>query len=336
MAIKVKHEMNAAPAAAAGLASGRAKRSMDTARMFASGGGSRGGGGAQGATAHVISPGGASAHVVGAHAPGVTDWTGMRKENEAQARERKILAQMNNDAVMDRQVAADDAAMERDAAQHDFQMERDAAQHGFQTERDAAQHGYARELAESKSLLDIERAAKLEQLKLPPMPSKQPQAPVKSGFPTSPEYDRLRNVLLGNAGDTDAGNKLGDLLSGAFSVVRDALAKAKARFGMPSDAAPSSGIPDKAYDYNVYDKMKNLLLGGTGEPGVKDAPPSGAARDDIANVYAGGGTVFGQGSATGGPLDYLRPSGGDGVFGAESEEYASSIGGMIGAFLRMA
>ena len=118
MAIKVKHEMNAAPAAAATLAAGRARRSMETARMFASGSGSGGrGGGTTGAHASAISPGGAQAHVVGAHAPGVTDWEGTRRENAAQeaARLKQAIdvANANNAAAMERANVADTGATER-------------------------------------------------------------------------------------------------------------------------------------------------------------------------------------------------------------------------------
>ena len=103
MAIKVKHEMNAAPAAAATLAAGRARRSMETARMFAAGSGSGGrGGGTTGAHASAISPGGIQAHVAAAHAPGVTDWEGTRKENAAQEAARALLSRQNNDAAMAR------------------------------------------------------------------------------------------------------------------------------------------------------------------------------------------------------------------------------------------
>lgn len=118
MAIKVKHEMNAAPAAASTLAAGRARRSMETARMFASGSGSGGrGGGTTGAHASAISPGGAQAHVVGAHAPGVTDWEGTRSENAAQeaARLKQALdvAEANNAAAKERAQMGIDADAEK-------------------------------------------------------------------------------------------------------------------------------------------------------------------------------------------------------------------------------
>lgn len=133
MAIKVKHEMNAAPAAAATLAAGRARRSMETARMFASGSGSGGrGGGTTGAHASAISPGGAQAHVVGAHAPGVTDWEGTRRENAAQeaARRQQALdiAAANNEAAKDRaQMGIDADAAKLDKTQEFTKSQAEAA-----------------------------------------------------------------------------------------------------------------------------------------------------------------------------------------------------------------
>ena len=123
MAIKVKHEMNAAPAAAATLAAGRARRSMETARMFAAGSGSGGrGGGTTGAQAHPISPGGIQAHVAAAHAPGVTDWEGTRRENAAQeaARLKQAMdvANANNAAAKERtQMGIDADAAKLDKTQ---------------------------------------------------------------------------------------------------------------------------------------------------------------------------------------------------------------------------
>lgn len=127
MAIKVKREMNAASAAAATLAAGRARRSMETARMFASGSGSGGrGGGTTGAHASAISPGGAQAHVVGAHAPGVTDWEGTRRENAAQeaARLKQAIdvANANNAAAKERAQMGIDADAEKLDKRNDAAM----------------------------------------------------------------------------------------------------------------------------------------------------------------------------------------------------------------------
>ena len=155
MAIKVKHEMNAAPAAAATLAAGRARRSMETARMFASGSGSGGrGGGTTGAHASAISPGGAQAHVVGAHAPGVTDWEGTRRENAAQeaARLKQAIdvANVNNAAAKERAQMGIDADVEKLKNTQEFTKSQTEAEHAWREKqekdkREAAQNEWDRQ-----------------------------------------------------------------------------------------------------------------------------------------------------------------------------------------------
>lgn len=155
MAIKVKHEMNAAPAAAATLAAGRARRSMETARMFASGSGSGGrGGGTTGAHASAISPGGAQAHVVGAHAPGVTDWEGTRRENAAQeaARLKQAIdvANANNAAAKERAQMGIDADAEKLKNTQAFTMGQTEAERAWRENQESNRLKQERELYEYK------------------------------------------------------------------------------------------------------------------------------------------------------------------------------------------
>ena len=155
MAIKVKHEMNAAPAAAATLAAGRARRSMETARMFASGSGSGGrGGGTTGSHASAISPGGAQAHVVGAHAPGVTDWEGTRRENAAQeaARLKQAIdvANANNAAAKERAQMGIDADAEKLKNTQAFTMGQTEAEREWREKQESNRLKQERELYEYK------------------------------------------------------------------------------------------------------------------------------------------------------------------------------------------
>lgn len=117
MAIKVKHDMNAAPAAAAGVASGRARRSMETARLFASGGGGGGRGGTQGATAHPVAPMGAHAQLTHASAPAVSAHAPAYRDT---IDDRLKLQEEQNRAAMDRQQMGIDADVAKLESQQDF------------------------------------------------------------------------------------------------------------------------------------------------------------------------------------------------------------------------
>ena len=111
MAIKVKHDMNAAPAAAAGVASGRAKRSVETAKLFAGGTGSGSrGGGTTGATAHPVSPMGASAQLTHASAPAVSAHAPAYHDT---IDDRMRLQDEQNRAALERQQLGIDAAQKR-------------------------------------------------------------------------------------------------------------------------------------------------------------------------------------------------------------------------------
>ena len=117
MAIKVKHDVNAAPVAVASTAAGRARRQMETARLMAGSGRTTGGGGTGGGGAHPIAPPTAHAQLLSAHAPTPVNWELQRRENAAQEAARLDqalrVAGANNDAAKERLKTQNDAAKER-------------------------------------------------------------------------------------------------------------------------------------------------------------------------------------------------------------------------------
>lgn len=116
MAIKVKHDVNAAPMAVASAESGRAKRQVETARMLQN----QRTQATQGAHASPISPGQSHAPALQAHAPNPVNWRLQRRENEAQEAARAALADQNNLAAMDRAQMGIDADAARLRAQQEF------------------------------------------------------------------------------------------------------------------------------------------------------------------------------------------------------------------------
>ena len=116
MAIKVKHDVNAAPMAVASAESGRAKRQVETARMLQN----QRTQATQGAHASPISPGQSHAPALQAHAPNPVNWRLQRRENEAQEAARAALADQNNLAARDRAQMGIDADAARLRAQQEF------------------------------------------------------------------------------------------------------------------------------------------------------------------------------------------------------------------------
>lgn len=159
MAIKVKHDMNAAPAAAAGVASGRARRSMETARLFASGGGSGGRGGTQGATAHPVAPMGAHAQLTHASAPAVSAHAPAYRDT---IDDRMRLLDEQNWAAARRQEAGEDAAQKRAQMGIDADAAKLKSQQDFSTaERIAKAEAAQKEWDRQRGILRQERDADL-------------------------------------------------------------------------------------------------------------------------------------------------------------------------------
>jgi hypothetical protein len=141
MAIKVKHDMNAAPAAAAGVASGRARRSMETARLFASGSGGGRGGGTQGATAHPVAPMGAHAQLTHASAPAVSAHAPAYRDT---IDDRLRLQEEQNHAALERQGLGEDAALKRLGLSQDFTDQQNRRREEFLTSERIAKEEAAR------------------------------------------------------------------------------------------------------------------------------------------------------------------------------------------------
>lgn len=157
MAIKVKHDMNAAPAAAAGVASGRARRSMETARLFASGSGGGRGGGTQGATAHPVAPMGAHAQLTHASAPAVSAHAPAYHDT---IDDRLRLQEEQNRAALERQELGEDAALKRLGLSQDFTEGQNRRREEFSTaERIAKDEAARKEWDRQHGILRQERDA---------------------------------------------------------------------------------------------------------------------------------------------------------------------------------
>lgn len=159
MAIKVKHDMNAAPAAAAGVASGRARRSMETARLFASGGSGSRGGGTTGAQAHPVAPMGAHAQLTHASAPAVSAHAPAYRDT---IDDRLRLQEEQNHAALERQELGEDAELKRLGLSQDFTAQQNKRREEFQTsERIAKEEAARKEWDRQHGILRQERDADL-------------------------------------------------------------------------------------------------------------------------------------------------------------------------------
>lgn len=201
------------------------------------------------------------------------------------------------------------------------------------------QHRQRRELAEQSSLLATERDIKGALLKIPPRSA--PPA-VRAPFATAPGasseqpelFNRMKEMdpRIIESRDTLDGKELQGPFDNAMAMVLKVILGA----GTSMDADPMSpGAPGGSGKLgSMFDSI--VAQRGGGAPAVQ---PTGAA-DDIAGVYANGGSIFGGQEPVGGDksLSWLRPTdmdaaagGGDSV---ASEAYASSVGGLIDAFMR--
>lgn len=182
-----------------------------------------------------------------------------------------------------------------------------------------------RELAEQQSLLSTERDIAKAKLNAPAKRENPFTAAIKTLFPSAPGAATPAQGAQPKGTVTikpsDAGTlSLQDQLAAVKSTLSNALLKAKANVGAPQNAAPPNGD-------DTLRLLEDSVRGG--------APASSGQADDIASVYASGGSMFGGQSVTGGPLAYLRPTQGEYGMDAQSEEVASSLGGLMGALLRV-
>ena len=193
--------------------------------------------------------------------------------------------------------------------------------------------------AQQSSLLATERDIKGALLKIPP---KSTPPAVRAPFATDPGasgeqpelFNRMKEMdpRIIESRDTLDGKELQGPFDNAMAMVLKVISGA----GTSMDADPMSpGAPGGSGKLgSMFDSI--VAQRGGGAPAVQ---PTGAA-DDIAGVYANGGSIFGRQEPVGGDksLSWLRPTdmdaaagGGDAV---ASEAYASSVGGMIDAFMR--
>ena len=224
-----------------------------------------------------------------------------------------------------------------------------------------ARHKQAMERAEQDSLLGRERDILGALLKLPPKPSAS-TPPIKAPFPNAPEGEKppeqtppvpepkkpgtititpvnptigsLREAILGaggealrGAGGAD-GNGLQNQFKSAMAAVEATLADARRKTGVSS---PNPTTP------NGSDALRALADSITGQNG--GGSPNGAQTEDIGSVYARGGSIFGaqDGGGNDRPMSWLYPGADeieDGGASPVSDEYASSIGGLINMFTR--
>ena len=153
MAIKVKHDVNAAPVAVASAAAGKARRQMETARLMAGSGRTTGGGGTGGGGAHPIAPPTAHAQLLSAHAPTPVNWELQRRENAAQEAARADLADRNNAAAKERAQMGIDADAAKLKSQQEFSAQQREAEQAWreQQTKNAQQFSIAQDEAKRKA-----------------------------------------------------------------------------------------------------------------------------------------------------------------------------------------
>lgn len=220
------------------------------------------------------------------------------------------------------------------------------------------QHKNAKERAEQSALLGLEGKVKEAQLNAPPRPG--PLPAVQTPFPSVPETpaptppkvpEKPGSVSIipsGAVSDSDMPELYNmmqsmqpDLLKmrdefkneglqgpfdKAMTIALKAISKGGPDGALSTDSVESGGSKLGA----IFDSI--LAQRGGGTPAVQ-------TPDEIESVYANGGSIFGDQSMNGSSraLSWLNPPdmdaasiGGD---AAASKDYASSVGGMIDAFL---
>ena len=364
MAIKVKHEGSAASRMAASAAGGAAKRAMEAAALAkpsqiqtlqpahasapgisaphaplisAPGGGAHapliGGGGGIGATARHGSAGG------GRGSGSRVATSGAGADGDYKVTGTSIFDRPDDESVWNdqtRQWMRKWLPGEKEAEALQRVGDVKNAQH---REILDYQHNLAKDRAEQSSLLTTERDIKSALLKVPPKGT--PPA-VLAPFATDPNasgdqpelFNRLKeiNPKLLNLRDGLNGEEQQKPFDNAMAMALKVISGA----GTSMDADPMSpGAPSGSGKLGM---MFDSLSAQRGR-GAPAAQPTSA--DDISGVYESGGSIFGgQGDAPApspsvswlrSPDAEIAAGGGDAV---ASEAYASSVGGMIDAFMR--
>ena len=357
MAIKVRHDGNAAATAAAGLGSGTAKSRIETAKLAqntpqhiqtltpahtsapGAGGGSapltHAPSGASGGNAPLIqghgggggrsrlSPGGAGG-VGGASGLGGDDYkvTGTsifdRPDDESQ------WDPGNGGRWIRKWLPGEKEA--------EVQQRVGDVKNAQQMELIDVQHRNAMERSEQNSLLGIDADVKKAMLNLPPAVGQLPEPAIRSPFATdtsggeTPEvFNKLKKISPELVGMRDSMND-GGLLKPFDTAMTMVLNTIYGNDVIP----PQDGKPGSRNLGAIFD---SLYQGGS-------QPVAPAAQDDLSGVYDAGGSIFGaqDGGGTDRSMSWLHatdpesaPVGGESV---ASNEYATSIGGLIGMFLR--
>ena len=181
-------------------------------------------------------------------------------------------------------------------------------------------HGLLKDRAEQSSLLTTERNVMIARLKAMLGAPTVPGTAVKSPFSDAPADT--------GAGDTGTGDALDKQQTAVMSELDDIAADARAKSGLPQQPEQS-------------DDLKMLVDSIAGQGGEVVADAGGDTPDDIAGVYANGGSIFGgqDGGDGGNALAWLRPDESAGApsvgdDSAAADEFASSIGGLINALMR--
>ena len=355
MAIKVRHDGNAAATAVAGVGSGTAKSRIETAKLaqntpqhiqtltpaHAS---APGAGGGSAPLTHA--PAGASSSSAPlTHAPtpkggggagsrsGLLGGAGGLGGDDYKVTGTSIFDRPDDDSVWDpgnggrwiRKWLPGEKEAEAQQRVGDVK-------NAQQMELIDVQHRNAKERAEQSALLGIDADVKKAKLNLPPAVGQLPEPAIRSPFATdtsggeTPEvFNKLKSISPDLVGMRDSMEE-GGLVQPFDTAMTMVLNKI---YG--NDVGPSQdGQPGSRNLGAIFD---SLYQGGS-------QPAAPAAQDDLAVVYSGGGSIFGaqDGGVADRSLSWLDDLGAEsatvGGESAASKDYASSVGGMIGMLLR--
>ena len=169
-------------------------------------------------------------------------------------------------------------------------------------------HQLGMESAEQGSLLATERDINNARLKALLIPNAKP-ASIRSPFPNA-----------------DGNSELQKQFNDIMSAVKDSV-----------DSAKSKGVTISPQQQKADGDTLRSIVDSVSANGAGTQPAPG---DEIGNLYANGGSVFGEavGESDRSPIQWLRPQGEVSADGGDSsaiDEYASSIGGLINALMRV-
>ena len=371
MAIKVKHEGNVTSRITAAGAGGRGKRAADDGKAFAQIAASEAQAGnkqLQGAHASPVSPGHASApltHAAAGSAPGISHapvghagtgggsggsrgsssaglGSGAGASRRLKVTGDKFFEKPDKESVWD----WDSQQWKREYLPGEWEAEVQQRVGDVKNNQELeildSKHKQAMELAEQASLLGRERDVLGAKLKLPGRVNPKPPPAIRSPFPSAMDgqtgtppaelyniLDKLDPQLLDIRNQFEQGG-IREPFDNAMSVALATLSNNGMNNGVtPNDLGSGGGTVGEVFD--------SLMLRRDGAaPAASPMPP----QDELAGVYARGGSIYGGQDASGvKPLSWLRSQGTDVSAGGNSVEanaYADGIEGMINALMRRA